>query len=54
MASDYIYMLIDHFNKQCETYGLPFEMEFNGSLEELYEGDDVNEIEQGQEAGAES
>lgn len=54
MASDYIYMLIDHFNKQCETYGLPFEMEFNGSLEELYEGDDVNEIEKEQEAGAES
>ena len=53
-ATDYIYMLIDHFNKQCETYGLPFEMEFNGSLEELYEGDDVNEIEQRQEAGAES
>lgn len=53
MASDYIYLLIDHFNKQCESYGLPFEMEFNGSLEELYEGD-VNEIEEGQEAEAES
>lgn len=57
-ATDYIYLLIDTFNKQCETYGLPFEMKFNGSMEELYtdnneKGDDladavdVNEIEEG-------
>lgn len=33
---DYIYLLIDTFNKQCETYGLDFEMSLNGSLEEIY------------------
>lgn len=33
---DYIYLLIDTFNKQMETYGLPFEMILNESLEELY------------------
>ena len=33
---DYIYLLIDTFNKQMETYGLPFEMVLNESLEELY------------------
>lgn len=35
-ATDYIYLLIDTFNKQAETYGLPFEMQFNGSMEEIY------------------
>ena len=35
-ATDYIYLLIDTFNKQCETYGLDFEMVLNGSLEEIY------------------
>ena len=35
-CSDYIYMLVDCFNKQMDTYGLPFKMELNGSLEELY------------------
>lgn len=52
-ASDYIYLLIDNFNKQCETYGLPFKMQFNGSMEEIYLNDgedvaqdvDVNEVE---------
>lgn len=56
-ATDYIYLLIDTFNKQCETYALPFEMVFNGSMEELYENRekinttpatenvDINEIE---------
>lgn len=58
-ATDYIYLLIDTFNKQCETYGLPFEMAFNGSMEEIYlkedevedkpaDDTDVNEIEKGQ------
>lgn len=61
-ASDYIYLLIDTFNKQAETYGLPFEMVFNGSMEEIYlDGDkdgapktnpaddtDVNNAEKGQ------
>lgn len=35
-ATDYIYLLIDTFNKQCETYGLDYEMKLNGSLEEIY------------------
>ena len=55
-ASDYIYMLIDNFNKQCDSYGLPFKMDFNGSMEEIYlqdvdgDGDiDVNDIEKGQQ-----
>ena len=39
-ASDYIYLLIDTFNKQCENYGLPFKMDFNGSMEEIYLNDD--------------
>lgn len=36
-CTDYIYLLIDTFNKQMESYNLPFKMTFNGSLEELYE-----------------
>ena len=40
-ATDYIYLLIDTFNKQCETYALPFKMIYNGSMEELYvDGDE--------------
>lgn len=39
-ASDYIYLAIDTFNKQTETYGLDYEMQFNGSLEEIYLNDD--------------
>lgn len=35
-ATDYIYLLIDTFNKQMETYGLDFEMVFNGSMEQIY------------------
>ena len=35
-ATDYIYLLIDTFNKQCETYDIPCEMQFNGSMEEIY------------------
>lgn len=42
-ASDYIYLLIDTFNKQCECYGLPYEMIFNGSMEEIYLDEDDNE-----------
>ena len=55
-ASDYIYMLIDNFNKQCDSYGLPYKMLFNGSMEEIYLNDndgngdiDVNDIEKGQQ-----
>lgn len=35
-ATDYIYLLVDTFNKQCESYDLPFKMSCNGSIEELY------------------
>lgn len=41
-ASDYIYLLIDTFNKQCESYDLPFKMSCNGSIEELYLNNDTN------------
>lgn len=44
-CSDYIYLLIDTFNNQMTTYGLPFKMSINGSLEELYEDND-NEAEE--------
>ena len=60
-ASDYIYLLIDTFNKQMETYGIPYEMVFNGSMEEIYlqgedgqpktnpaDDTDVNDVEKGQ------
>lgn len=33
---DYIYLWIDTFNNQMMSYGLPYRMEINGSLEELY------------------
>lgn len=61
-ASDYIYLLIDTFNKQCESYGLPFEMKFNGSMEKIYLADepdtspadqtDVNDVEKGNNINA--
>lgn len=59
-ATDYIYLLIDTFNKQCESYAIPYEMQFNGSMEEIYLNDaekpntnpadntDVNDVEKGQ------
>lgn len=43
-ATDYIYMLIDTFNKQCETYGLDFMMSYNGSMEEIYIDDNADKI----------
>lgn len=46
-ASDYIYMMIDTFNKQCDQYGLPFKMKANGTFEELYT--DNGQAEQPQE-----
>lgn len=42
-CEDYIYLLIDTFNKQMETYGLDFKMTLNGSLEELYIGEETDE-----------
>lgn len=35
-CEDYIYLLIDTFNKQMTSYNIPFKMSFNGSMEELY------------------
>ena len=49
-ATDYIYLLIDTFNKQCETYGIDAEMVLNGSLEEIYI--DGKEQEEADEKGA--
>lgn len=41
---DYIYLWIDNFNAQMEDYGLPYRMELNGALEELYtEGENEND-----------
>lgn len=41
---DYIYLWIDNFNAQMENYGLPYRMELNGALEELYtEGENEND-----------
>lgn len=54
-CTDYIYMLIDTFNAQMEAYGLPFEMRYNGSMEELYEDGDpeaVSDQEENQTEGA--
>lgn len=36
IATDYVYLLIDTFNKQCDTYGIDYKMVFNGSMEEIY------------------
>lgn len=46
-ASDYIYMLIDTFNKQCEQYGLPFKMKANGTFEELYNNETAEQPQEG-------
>ena len=44
-ATDYIYLLIDTFNKQCDTYGIDLKMVLNGSLEEIYidDGEEDND-----------
>ena len=43
-ASDYIYMMIDTFNKQCEQYGLQrYKMVSNGTFEELYVDDEAEQ-----------
>ncbi len=54
-CTDYIYMMIDTFNKQCDLYGLPFHMIYNGAMEELYEDGDpeaVSDQDKDQEQGA--
>ena len=45
-CEDYIYLLIDTFNKQMDTYGLPFKMKLNGSLESLYDESASTDIKQ--------
>ena len=42
-CEDYIYLMIDTFNAQMETYGLSFKMKLNGSLEELYNEENADE-----------
>lgn len=42
LASDYIYLLIDTFNKQMESYDIDYKMEFNGAMEEIYLNNDEN------------
>lgn len=37
-CEDYIYSMIDNFNRQTKQYGLAARMELNSSLEELYTG----------------
>lgn len=37
---DSIYTIIDCWNKQIESYGLPYTMEFNGVSETLYTGEE--------------
>lgn len=36
---DYLYLIINTFNEQMTTYGLPFEMVSNAAIEELYTND---------------
>lgn len=43
-ASDYIYLLIDNFNRQAISYGLPFRASYNGSMEEIYEDGDEEAV----------
>lgn len=38
-CEDYMYVLIDNVNRQFKTFGLPFKMSPNNSLEELYYND---------------
>ena len=49
---DYIYLWIDTFNAQMKDYGLPYRMELNGALEELYtEGEQKNNFERNNSVG---
>lgn len=46
-CEDFLYTMIDWFNKQMTTYDLPWRMETNNSLEELYateQGEENNEV----------
>ena len=46
-CEDYVYTLIDNFNKQMKTYDIPVHMELNSSLEELYFDDGETVVEEG-------
>ncbi len=46
VAIDSIYTIIDTFNHDCNTFNLPFDMQLNGAIEELYNS---NNIENGDE-----
>lgn len=52
-CEDYLYTMIDWFNKQMQSYGLPWHMEANNSLEELYT-DDAGEEPINEETGGDS
>lgn len=41
-CEDYLYMLIDNFNRQAESYGLKLKMRSNTALEELYYDEENN------------
>lgn len=45
-SEDYAYMIINAFNEQCESYGIDYEMQFDGSLEDIYI--DANAVEKGE------
>ena len=47
---DYIYLIIDTFNKQMDSYGLPFKMRLNNALEEYY-GNDTEESTNNEDGG---
>lgn len=44
-CEDYIYMLIDNFNRQMESFGLKPRISLNNSLEELYTVGGVSDME---------
>lgn len=48
---DYLYLLIDTFNKQCETYEIPYKMIINSSIEELYVEDPYDYEKEGDHNG---
>lgn len=43
VCEDFLYSMIDNVNRQFEAYGLPFKMEINTSLEELYTNNNIKE-----------
>lgn len=43
-CEDYLYMLIDNFNRQTESYGLKLKINSNTALEELYYNEENNNV----------